>query len=854
VLVIKLYMKEGRIYPEIIMKELKPLEPSRSRRIASSFLFLILLILLSNVQAQSTTEVKTFFKNYCIDCHGPKKSKGDITIHSMDFELSGGRELGKWEDILEVLKSGEMPPEDEKQPTKAASESIVKWIDKGLRSYVEKASKKESAPLTRRLTNFEYQNTMRDLLGFELKLADNLPVDPTKPYKFNNSAKFMLMGMEQLDRYKDNARRALASAIVDPVKPKIHKTRKEWKPNPNGNPTLRQYDELRGSKGSPGDGLNLKSWPKTGEFIVRIQAAGIFPKGVKEIPLHLVMGYNGGLNTSTMLTEPLGTAALKGSPDNPEVFEFRGRIENFPVRPRITKRGTTYSMHVTPLNIYNDGRLNDGINDMKRPRVIVNWMEFEGPVFQAWPPKHHTDILFESPLRKSNPDAYVKAVLKKFMSRAFRRKVRDDEVSRYATIYKQMKADFPTMEEAMRETLAMVLVSSDFLYHQVDKSGQNKQFEIASKLSYFLWGSMPDDELFNLASKSQLTNPKIIEEQVLRMLQDDRSKDFVRNFTVQWLSIEKMKQVVINKQVFPRFLHPQHGNVAKAKKPTVRDYMMDETVGFIAELIKRNSSVLNIVDSDFAILNERLAAHYGIEGIEGHELRPVPIKPEHNLGGLLTQGSVLIGNSTGTAPHPIYRAVWLRDAILGDHVKDPPANVPALTDTAGKSAEKALSIKELLVKHRQVESCNDCHVRLDPWGVPFEHYNSIGQYQPMVPKEGVRVRGMNNNRHVETETLDQYKAYLKSIYTEKVDASARVPHGPKVNGMKDLKKHLIKDRKDDIAKNMIKNLLTYGLGRELTYRDRYNVEALLKQSKANGFKLKDMIVSICQSKTFTGDK
>ena len=244
--------------------------------------------------------------------------------------------------------------------------------------------------------------------------------------------------------------------------------------------------------------MGLKSWPDTGEFIVRIQAAGVFPKGVNEIPLRLVMGYNLGENSSTLQVEPLGTVSLKGNADNPEVFEFRGRIENFPARPRVKNGITTYSMHVTPQNIYDDGRRNDYINRMKQPRVIVNWMEFEGPVFQSWPPKHHTGILFESPQRKSNPNSYVKAVLKKFMTRAFRRPVNNDEVERYASIYKQVKVNMPTMEEAMRETLAMVLISPDFLYHQVDRSGRTKQYEIASKLSYFLWGSMPDGELLNL--------------------------------------------------------------------------------------------------------------------------------------------------------------------------------------------------------------------------------------------------------------------------------------------------------------------------------------------------------------------
>lgn len=817
----------------------------------------IILIFAGNLYSQAVSDVKNFFKSYCINCHGPDKSKGSITLHSMNFDLAKGSELDKWEAILEALKSGEMPPEDEKQPNEKERKSIAVWIDEGLRAYIKNASEKPSEPTTRRLTNFEYQNTVRDLLGFKLELISNLPEDPVKPYKFNNQARYMLMGMEQLDRYKENARKAMASAIVDPVKPKIHKTRKEWKPHPGANPTEVQFDEIGGRRGSPGGGMGLKSWPQTGEFVIRVKAAGIFPRGIKEIPLRLVMGYNLGKNQSTLQVEHVGTVAIKGNADSPEVFEFRGRIENFPAEPRVNKDKTTYSMTVTPQNIYDDGRLNDNINKMRRPRIIINWMEFEGPVYETWPPKHHKDILFDSPLRQSHPQEYVKAVLKKFMTRAFRRPVQEEEVSRYVAIYNQVKVDFSTLEEAMRETLAMVLISPDFMYHTVQSEKTNRHYEMASRLSYFLWGSMPDETLFSLASQGKLTDSKVIEAQVLRMLKDERAEDFVRNFTLQWLSIEKMKQVAINKDLFPRFLYTikrgERTGLEVPYIPTVRDYMMDETVGFIGELIKRNASVLNIIDSDFAFLNQRLAAHYGVEGVEGHELRPVPVKPEHNLGGLLTQGTVLIGNSTGTAPHPIYRAVWLRDAILGDHVKDPPAEVPALSDTAGESAEKALSIKDLLVKHRQVESCNDCHVRLDPWGVPFEHYNSIGQYQPMVPKTGVNIRGLKNSNE-ESESLEDYKKYLKSVNTVEVDATARVPHGPKVTGMKDLKKHLLKDRKDDIAKNMIKNLMTYGIGRELTYHDRYRIEEIFNQLRENNFKFQDMIIAICKSKTFQGEQ
>lgn len=408
--------------------------------------------------------------------------------------------------------------------------------------------------------------------------------------------------------------------------------------------------------------------------------------------------------------------------------------------------------------------------------------------------------------------------------------------------------DMGTLEASMRETLAMVLVSPDFLYHTVSGTALTRHYELASRLSYFLCGSMPDEELLRLAADGKLDDTEVIGKQVRRLLSDGRSRDFVRNFTLQWLSLEKMKTVPINLDLFPRFLYSQSEGETKGKEianlPTIRDYMIDESVGFISELIRRNASVLNVVDSDFAVLNQPLAAHYGIQGVEGNELRPVAIKPEDHLGGLLTQGSVLVGNGTGSAPHPIYRAVWLREAILGDEVKPPPADVPALTDTAGASAEHATSIKDLLKLHRTKESCNDCHFRLDPWGIPFEQYNAIGRFQPMVPKSGSRIQGFNRQTHVD---LKGYTDYLNSINTVKVEADSRLPNGPQVNGMEELKQYLLKNRKEDVVRNLLQRLLSYGLGREMTYRDRGDVEQLLAYVKMNGLGMQDMIVSICQS-------
>ena len=389
--------------------------------------------------------------------------------------------------------------------------------------------------------------------------------------------------------------------------------------------------------------------------------------------------------------------------DEPKVYEFRDRIENFPLERGRVIRGKRQpdSRVITPQVLYDDGTLNDGNRNLIMPRVVINWMEFEAPVAGVWPPEHHTRILFESPLREKNPDAYVRKVIGRFVSRAFRRPASKAEVERFFRIYKLVNPELKTLEASMRETLATVLISPQFLYHTVaDGKVTSHTDELASRLSYFLWGSMPDAALLKLAAEGRLAESEVMKQEVKRMLADERSKDFVRNFTMQWLSLAKMKTVPINNQLFPRFLYyvsaGERRGTEQPYRPTIRDYMLEETTGFVAELIRRNASATSLVDSDFAWLNQPLAAHYGVPGIDGNQFRAVSLKPEYRLGGLLTHGSILIGNATGSAPHPIYRAVWLREAILGDEVKPPPADVPALTDTAGESAEKALTIKDLL--------------------------------------------------------------------------------------------------------------------------------------------------------------
>lgn len=799
-----------------------------------------------------------FFNRFCVECHGAKTPKAGVALHELPVAPSSDDELKQWNLILEMLESGAMPPDGKTQPSDDERKAVVRWMKARFREAVAGLKDDDSEPVARRLTNFEYQNTLRDLLGFELNLAKYLPDDPAKPYRFNNTAEFLLMGGEQLERYEANAKRAMAAAIVDVEKPEVHKARREWKGEQG------QSNELAiegGKRGSPKEGLSVKKWPDNGSYRVRIKTSGVFPDGTTEMPLRLIMGYSLAGDIGAAPFEPVGTIRLTKDENESRVYEFRGRIENHPWEPeRKYRRGGTRTgnlvtipaaMVVTPQNLFDDGTLNDKLDVATRPRAVIEWIDFEAPFSESWPPEHHSRILFDSPLRDSDRDAYVIQVLKRFLTRAFRRTVTATEIDRYVRIHKIYAARAETLEQSMRSTLAVALASPNFLYHVSAAKGSSRHFEIANRLSYFLWGSMPDDALFELAAEERLDDPQMIGEQIRRMLADNRSRDFVRNFATQWLALEKCRTVPINTKSFPRFLHlvsrGQHTGEEVPFRPTIRDDMVDETVAFLTELIARNESLLNIVDSDFAMLNERLAAHYGVEGVRGHELRKVSLEPDSRLGGILSQGSVLIGTGTGSAPHPIYRAVWLREAILGDEVKDPPADVPALEDSAGASAETASNIKDLLRQHRQKTSCNDCHARLDPWGIPFEQYNAIGRFQPMVPADGTRVRGFDKAKH---KDLAGYNAYLQEINTVEVDAKSKLPGGPQVDGLDELKAYLLEERSDEIATNVTRRLLSYSLGRRLTWRDHLVIEELVEKAKTNNYRLQDLIISICQSDLF----
>ena len=332
--------------------------------------------------------------------------------------------MATWEDILIMIEDGDMPPDDEPQPDAKQREAVTAWIDQAIKDAAKqsKGSDKGHGPIARRLTNVEYENTMRDLLGVDLDLAENLPVDPVKHYEFNNSAELMRLGPEQIDRYLENARHALASVIVEGEQPEVIKHRKEWsteKPKPNKDGKVGMppsHVDVHGRHGPSKGGLTMTKFPERGLFKLRFQASAVLTKGATEVPLHWIIGESIQVNSSTRRVKPLGTVIVK-SP-KPQVFELTGRIENFPKatgrKHHRKKIDLPDAMFITPINLYEDGTVKDDrtfFKDLNKTysRPSLEWLEFEGPIYEAWPPKSHQRILFDSPLRESDPDAYVKA-------------------------------------------------------------------------------------------------------------------------------------------------------------------------------------------------------------------------------------------------------------------------------------------------------------------------------------------------------------------------------------------------------------------------------------------------------------
>lgn len=790
-------------------------------------------------------DVKPILLRRCVSCHGPEDVNGNVRLDTLSTDLVKDSAAAEtWHDVINVLNLGEMPPEDGTPLTTQERAILTGWITEQIEHAVQVRRSTGGQVVIRRLNRTEYRNTMRDLLGLDLNYGPNLLPDSPGEDGFTNNGSALRMSALQLESYLEAARSAMSLAIVTCDEPGVA----------DSTATETTTDKVKGNwtniLGRSGTFVfRSTEFPDEGDFLIRVRARAILPDNAPYPQLRAVLGYRADTQTPS---EEVGI--LEVTSEEFQDYEFRGRLETFPIQSRTQSKYPGLLIWLN--NAYSDGKpapkprqevieepetvpsdaaasradkKTEKTTKRKKPKtrtvypldpnfpkIEIESVSFKAPVFESWPPAHHTRILFPSDLAETDPVAYAREVLDRFMRRAFRRPVTSEEVNMMVAYFQEVRPTFATFEEAMRETLAMVLVSPDFLYLIEPSSGRIRDLtdhELASRLSYFLWSSMPDDRLFELAESEQLRNPKTLTSEVDRLINDPRSQNFVEQFTDQWLDLGGMNRIAVNPEYYPEF------------RNELKPHMRRETQAFFDEVLRSNTSALAFLDSDFAMLNQPMAEHYGLEGPRGIEFERVALSNDQQRGGLLAQASVLLANSTGEDSHAILRGVWIRKRLLDDPPAPPPPNVPNLDQQNRDVA--SLPLKEQLKEHRENEACARCHRGIDPWGIALEEFDAVGLLRNKIQRKSGR----------KMQEFD-------------VDARATLPGGHEVNGLEDLKKHLLTEKREQFARTLVSRMLAYSLGRSLELSDRETVDTITAQFIKNDYKLQNLIRLIVTSDAF----
>lgn len=509
----------------------------------------------------------------------------------------------------------------------------------------------------------------------------------------------------------------------------------------------------------------------------------------------------GTFDQPRILTEPIGKTTQ---------FDFVGRLENLPL-PYFEADSTDRLSNIAIFGLWNDHLVKKRSDS--GPPVLVKSIEIEAPWFPVWPPKSHTDIFFPTQdldtEADSSAEAYTRAVVQQFVSRAFRRPATPAEIDRYISFWKATKDDADNYHQSVKEVLVAVLCSPNFLFvidqeESVDTIASDAQFHLASKISYFLWDSPPDQTLMELAQQGKLNEEKL--NQVDRMLDDPKVWRMIRTFAREWLRIDRHENIQTNIEKYPDFTR------------FVKSDMAEETFQFLHHVLKENRPVTELIDSDYAMLNQNLAEFYGVEDVRGSHFRPVSLDRELHRGGLLSQGAFLSGHSDGSQAHPIKRAVWLKEKVLGETPPPPPPNVPDL-DPETPGFDK-LTLKQQLELHRDKPSCLNCHKKIDPYGVVFQNYDAVGRYQ-------TKIKG------------------------KPIDSQSVLPDGTKVDGIDEMKQYILQNKQDEFLTALVEHLFAWAIGRDVRFSDEEEIADIVSRVKQDGKTLRSVFRQIVASKSFS---
>ena len=806
--------------------------------------------------------VGPMLKKSCIACHGPEKTKGRFRIDQLNPDLLHGPDAERWREVFNALSKAEMPPEDEPDYALAAADRgrMVDWLSAELNaaSVVRRSSQAHSS--FRRLTNYEYNYALQDILGLPFPLVDKLPPETTSPDGFNNSSELLQMSAMQFDTYRELGLKALKRATVNGERPQVvtyiismqdemakavakeakavlakAKAGKTDESKRNAQRSKNQPQLLNRATGERIDFAEGEEQPRAGAAVgqtpalspvvlelprgrelkldldrflpdegtmhVRIRAGRSSMKPDEYVSLRLIFSAHTSNNANFSQVVSARDMPVTAPADKPEIIEFDiplGDIQRNPFR-QLT---TTFPRRNEFLHIQNVSNAGGGEQAL---RVVIDHIEISAPFYEQWPPQTHTAIFFASK-HKGDEQAYGREVLTRFLKRVWRRPVNKEEVDPFMALFAKYRPGFPTFEEAMVEVLATALSTPEFLYltqRVADAKTKSPEkisaLELASRLSVFLWSSIPDDELLRLAEQGKLREPEVLSAQVKRMLADARARRFSHNFVEQWLGLDRMS------------------SVTHVTDSALKAAMQEEPRAFFEEVLGQNRSIMDFIHSDYAVVNERLANHYRIPKVYGPQFREVPVTPQMNRGGLLTSAVIMTMNSDGKDSHPLKRGVWMMKRILDDPPPAPPPNVPQVDLTNPEILK--MTVKERIADHRNKAACNSCHSKIDPWGIAFENYDALGSYRTQ-------------------------------IKDKPVDATSELFNHQTLAGIDGLKRYLFADRQDQFAQAMVHKLMTYALGRPLSFADSADLDRMAVQMRRSGDGLGDLIRIIVSSDLF----
>ena len=769
---------------------------------------------------------EAFVEKHCLRCHGPQGEEAGLRIDHLSRDFAAGDDIHRWAEVLERVNSGEMPPTTEPRPTQDDIAAFVTGLDTLLKNG-RAARMAARAPVSHyRLSRKEYQNTVYDLLGVRYDAAKPGQLnEDTLWHGYERIGSELSLSPSHIDRYYRAAEivldRALPAESVEPRK--IRKTAAElrYRGGKDAQETLDRLGITRPLRCliAP-NAVNASSalapqWfgklgpEHSGLYRMRLQASGIRPPG-GPLP-HLIIG-PGAIELDITAPE-----------DSPQVYEAEVFLEmptgmgwnvvtnrNVPEGPLGNMFGRrayifTHSSETLAINP-NAPQMFDDRGNAIFPTVIVDWIEWEGPLLSEEEKSRRAGLL---PPDDASPEV-VAEHLQRFAERAWRRPVSEEELEVYLVAFRSERDAGAKPADAYRAALQGVLTSRNFLY-LVDGDPEPRErvneWEYASRLSYFLWSSMPDERLFAAARAGTLTGAGSGSE-VDRMLADDKIDRFVEDFSRQWLQLHRLGMFPPDKSLYPVY------------DRWLETSLRREPVEFFRETFSRNLPIDSFIDSDWTTANARLCDFYGLAEPPTSDFQRVQLDPAARRGGLLTMGGVLGLTSDGTRHRPVHRGVWLSEVVFGKTPPPPPVNVPAIEPPTPQSPKATL--REKIEAHRNDAACAACHAKIDPLGLAWDNYDAIGQWR----------------------THEKVAAGVGG--DPEIDPSGVLPDGRSFQNANDFKRLLLEDR-DRIARAFIEHLCTYALRRVLTVDDDDAVTAIVAEARKCDYRVKDMVRAVALS-------